>query len=418
MNREHDHSEEGETRRLVAYLSGELDAAATETLRDAYGTSADGTLLLDATVRALRTASPHVGSLYAGSPHAGSPHAGSPHAGSPHAGSPHAGSPHAGSPHAGSPSPRETEQRLTATRAMLGLSRNQQEHIPVTRLAWRRQPTTHSLHSGGRWFRGIAGGVAIIVVGLFGWRTAQQRDESLLQYATEPGQQKVVTLTDGSRIRLAPRTNIRVTSGASGAQTVELRGEAYFDVTVRGQRPFIVRTGRTTTRVLGTSFDVQSYPGDVSDRVTVASGRVQVHARAGSSASVIVTPGMVGFATDSTVVVTKGNLPHSAEWMSGRVVFREVRASDVLAALTRWYGIEFRFADSALASQHITVGLSTQSMQAALQSLKATLNLDLTVAGNVVTLRTRKGDRPPAGPFQQPRDHQKARPPLHTEVGR
>ncbi len=51
-----------------------------------------------------------------------------------------------------------------------------------------------------------------------------------------------------------------------GERVVELKGEAYFDVTKSKEWPFIVRTCRSSVKVLGTSFNVCSYEEDSLNR--------------------------------------------------------------------------------------------------------------------------------------------------------
>src|SRR4029077_15158255 len=57
---------------------------------------------------------------------------------------------------------------------------------------------------------------------------------------------------------------------------VYLSGEAYFDIKHNPKQPFLVRTEKITTKVLGTAFDIKAYPGDENIQVTVARGKVQV----------------------------------------------------------------------------------------------------------------------------------------------
>jgi transmembrane sensor len=57
-------------------------------------------------------------------------------------------------------------------------------------------------------------------------------------------------------------------------RVVYLEGEAFFDVRKNPHQPFIIHAGATTTKVLGTSFDVKAYQGDKEVSVTVITGKV------------------------------------------------------------------------------------------------------------------------------------------------
>src|SRR5690606_24659770 len=92
-------------------------------------------------------------------------------------------------------------------------------------------------------------------------------------YATQPGERAILTLPDGSQVILAPQTQLSVPERFGvGTRTVELQGNAYFDVTTVAEIPFTVTTGTVQTRVLGTRFDISNFADDLAVRVAVVSG--------------------------------------------------------------------------------------------------------------------------------------------------
>jgi transmembrane sensor len=88
---------------------------------------------------------------------------------------------------------------------------------------------------------------------------------------------QLINLPDGSTVLLNANSELRVSTafGASDRE-VTLSGEALFDVTHDASKPFVVRTGKVSTTVLGTSFNVAAYSGETKIRVTVVRGFVQV----------------------------------------------------------------------------------------------------------------------------------------------
>ncbi|MEX2573458.1 MAG: FecR domain-containing protein, partial [Balneolaceae bacterium] len=73
-------------------------------------------------------------------------------------------------------------------------------------------------------------------------------------YATSATEQKDVTLSDGTRIRLNSNSQIQLpVSLEEGRRGVVLTGEAYFDVAHDPERPFIIHTEESEIEVLGTS---------------------------------------------------------------------------------------------------------------------------------------------------------------------
>ena len=94
-----------------------------------------------------------------------------------------------------------------------------------------------------------------------------------------------VTLNSGSELTYARWFNIL-------DRTVSLEGEAYFDVKSNGKK-FVVNAGDAQIEVLGTKFNVQSWPEQVNARTTVflAEGRVAFSSNKSSVDPVILNPG-------------------------------------------------------------------------------------------------------------------------------
>lgn len=235
-----------------------------------------------------------------------------------------------------------------------------------------------------------------LIVGVFVWKhhaaeSSRQNPVAYATYTTRTGQVARVTLLDGTRVVLAPNSSMEVARDFARRRDVTLLGEAYFDVAHTHGVPFVVHTGVITTRVLGTTFDVQRYPSDVAARVTVTSGKVLVGGRTPQHPSVTLTAGMTGMVSDSSISTARAEQAPYVGWIDGQLVFHKASTVDVLAALTRWYGYQFRLADSSLAHRNLTLGLSTDSPSAALATLKQVLDVELTFDQNIVTLHPKRG---------------------------
>lgn len=252
-----------------------------------------------------------------------------------------------------------------------------------------------------RWGIVGAGAVAAILIAALSptFRTLVRRSSASVaprHYAVGRAQSATIQLTDGSTVVLAPETRLTYTTDAHGARIVTLDGEAFFTVVPHAGRPFLVRTGRATTRVLGTAFDVRHYPTDRETHVAVTTGKVVVAGATAAHPSVTLVAGTVGVVTDSTAILTStDSASRYTAWTSGMLVFHNVATTEILAALSRWYGYEFRVADSAITAQSVTATFSTRSSSEALDNLKILLNVELTIDGDVVTLRAGHSDRLP-----------------------
>jgi transmembrane sensor len=93
-------------------------------------------------------------------------------------------------------------------------------------------------------------------------------------YSTAVGEKRTITLADGSTVALDSHTRLQVRFTDS-TRLVELQeGQALFHVAKNTARPFIVKSGDTQVRAVGTAFDV--YRQGDGTVVTVVEGRVAV----------------------------------------------------------------------------------------------------------------------------------------------
>ncbi len=177
---------------------------------------------------------------------------------------------------------------------------------------------------------------------------------------------------------------------------MRLDGEAYFDVVLNARIPFVVHTRNVRTDVLGTTFTVRRYERDVSTRVAVTTGRVSVAAftdtnRSARHPTVVLSAGMVGDVTDSSAVaLAASDLSEYTGWRTGSLEFYRTPIRDVLASIERWYGYQFRLADSAVLQRDLTATFDPRNATDMLRTLDALLDAILTVDGTVVTIRSRQ----------------------------
>jgi transmembrane sensor len=117
---------------------------------------------------------------------------------------------------------------------------------------------------------GLAASLAAAALGFAFWKPPADMNT----FATAVGENRTVTLRDGSVIALGGDTRIEV-SLSEHVRAIELtRGEALFKVAKDADRPFKVRAGEATITAVGTEFNVERD----SDRaiVSVTEGRVVV----------------------------------------------------------------------------------------------------------------------------------------------
>jgi len=238
------------------------------------------------------------------------------------------------------------------------------------------------------------------------------------QYATRAGQQAKIVLPNGINVTLAPVSTMRVHDG-----TIDVTGEAYFDVTSSSTHPLVIKIGDVSARVLGTTFLVRRYTTDRVTRVVVGSGRVAVQrvAPSGSPASssqyIVLAARQLGTVGDSGAIhVTSGiAIDDYTDWMRGELVFHHAPVRDIAQEVARAYGVDLRVPDSTLAAHTLTWTVPTAHrslasvLNALAEVLEARVEHSMEHAGDVITLV------PGAAP--SPKHHPQDSPSSETHYG-
>ncbi|MES1249194.1 MAG: FecR domain-containing protein, partial [Chitinophaga rupis] len=190
---------------------------------------------------------------------------------------------------------------------------------------------------------GAAAAALLMVFGGYFWMNHGQR-ASLAKagaatrdsvVSTARGELREVILPDGSHIWLNSASSIRWTVPFDEKErSVELSGEAFFDVQHADQVPFLIHSGSVTTSVLGTSFDVTAYPYQKNTTVSVQSGKVKV--QAGDKVLAILEKGrQVRVGADTTTYQKSVDTLAIAAWRTGDLVYKDETLEDIAADLQR-----------------------------------------------------------------------------------
>jgi len=246
-----------------------------------------------------------------------------------------------------------------------------------------RGPGTRDRPRWGRRFALAAVAAVAIGGGLWLERPTLLAD-AFADVATARGEQRRVTLADGSAVLLDADSALTLSFNAGERRLRLLRGAAFFEV-VPDAAPFIVEAAEGEVRVLGTKFAI-SLAGEATT-VSVLSGRVEVQPAGGR-------PAVLGAGQQLRYRGALASAPSPADpdaafaWREGRLVFHQAALRDVVAAIGRHRAGRILILDGALAERRVTGSFPAADTEAALASLQAILGFrrqDLT--GHLVLLR-------------------------------
>jgi len=178
------------------------------------------------------------------------------------------------------------------------------------------------------------------------------------EFATGSAQTVTVTLADGSFVRLAPNSRLRLPPRGEKRQ-VWLDGRAYFAVRSDSAHPFTVHTAAGDALVLGTRFELRVDGDDL--RLAVVEGRVKLSSGA---ASVAVGAGEVSQVRRGSApsVIKVKDVTGLLDWPDGLLIFQSTPLEQVGSALGQHFGVRVDITDSAVAKRVVTGWFADESL--------------------------------------------------------
>lgn len=199
-----------------------------------------------------------------------------------------------------------------------------------------------------------------------------------------------VTLPDGTRVWLNAGSQLRYPARFEpGTRDVYLTGEAFFDVTESPSRTFIVHTRDIRIKVLGTAFNVKSYPDETTTETVLLRGSVLVEKPSllGREQVTLKPNERVVFSRrQNEISKTAVDANRFIGWREGRLTFDNEPMSSVIRVLERWYGIDIRLTEKNNISCRLTAEIQHETLEETLRLLAESTGVTYTVNGSEVIL--------------------------------
>ena len=200
---------------------------------------------------------------------------------------------------------------------------------------------------------------------------------------TPRGGQYSVVLSDGTKVWLNAASSLGYPAVFTGSErTVDLEGEAYFEVAGKKDAPFHVKVkGKPEILVLGTSFNVMAYPDEPFTSTTLLEGTVKTGTR-------ILKPGQQAQAVDSQSVVrvvTDVDVESITAWKNGETSFENASIQEIMRAISRWYDVEIAYKGN-IPDKRFIGGLPRDTQLSALLHVLEQNGIHFTVEGKKITV--------------------------------
>lgn len=171
--------------------------------------------------------------------------------------------------------------------------------------------------------------------------------ESSMQTIHVPaGQRAELTLSDGTKVWLNAKTTfIFPTNFTANSREVKLDGEAYFNVTKKGGKPFVVKAGAYDIKVLGTEFNVSAYSESNTFETALLKGSVDVSA---SNYTISLEPNTRTYLKNG--VLKKGQIEYTNyfRWKEGLICFNDETVESLVNKLQLYFDVKIEVNNKSL----------------------------------------------------------------------
>ncbi len=218
----------------------------------------------------------------------------------------------------------------------------------------------------------------VLVMALSAWLLIGMRS-SMVEYATDFGEWKSITLPDGSMVKLNANSTLRTRKNWKNQEVrkVWLEGEAFFTVTKKneGTLKFQVITDELTVEVLGTEFNVRNRQGETT--VVLEEGSVRLDLQ-GEEAMMV--PGeIVKFKGSTREIVreTTETAPDMTSWKNDVLVMEDTPVSQILQKVEEIYGVEVLIGNEAIKQERLTIGIPMKELDVVVPILEKSLEVKI-----------------------------------------
>ncbi len=250
---------------------------------------------------------------------------------------------------------------------------------------------------------------------LLSTQNVEEPKEAVAQYfsiSAPRGSKSKVELPDGSTVWLNSDSELRYPGiFADNQREVFLTGEAYFDIAKNEAAPFFVRANTIEIKVLGTKFNVKSYPEEGTIETTLEEGLINI-SRVGSEQNFLLKPNQKAvFVKRNGKINTSGPLIDELKnvkpiqrkeqfilaenvetkvytaWKDQSLIFKSETFEQLVVKMERWYNVEISIENERLKSKILTGSFDKQTIEQALEALKVSSNFKYEIDKNLIKIK-------------------------------
>jgi len=209
---------------------------------------------------------------------------------------------------------------------------------------------------------------------------SDSENQKFIEVAAAFGTFSSLELPDGSKVWLNSGSKIKYPERfTNDNRTVQLVGEAYFEVKSDESSPFFVNTPSFTVKATGTRFNVMAFDNCQQPSVALAEGKVTVlDKNAKSQGITYLQPDQLlkfDISKGSTEVINEDVYKHFA-WKDGKLVFRNDLLSEVAKRISIQYNVDIEIVGDQVKQYRYRATFENESLDELLKLLKLSSPFD------------------------------------------
>ncbi|WP_394907470.1 FecR family protein [uncultured Mesonia sp.] len=189
---------------------------------------------------------------------------------------------------------------------------------------------------------------------------------------TEKGEKKVFILPDGSEIHLNSASQLSYTKDFKNKRRIQFNGQAFFSIAQDSLKPFTIETGEAQIRVLGTSFDVNTYHNERLV-VEVTEGSVEVE-KGGAS---IVLEAQDRLVWEQSTWRCERVVNTDENWRQHWLIIKNQKLSSAIKQIEIWYNTRIELGKNLDKDYRVSGKFKKAELEEVLASLSHIYNLNI-----------------------------------------
>jgi ferric-dicitrate binding protein FerR (iron transport regulator) len=211
---------------------------------------------------------------------------------------------------------------------------------------------------------------------------------------TPKGGKYQIRLPDGSKVWLNSASTLSYpTTFAGNERKVQLKGEAYFEISPNKNVPFRVESENQIVEVLGTHFNINSYDDEDYVKTTLLEGSVKVILSSNPnevSKTRLLKPGEQSLtkSSQSGIRIENVDTEKAVAWKNGYFKFRNTPIKEIMREIERWYDVELVY-EGKIPSDEFTGFISNDvKISAVLKIMEESGGVRFTVKGKKLKVKS------------------------------